>query len=66
MTTIKNKKIIVTGGAGFIGSNIARALMHNNNVTVIDDLSTGRYINIKDIKKIRFVKKSINNTKSIK
>lgn len=67
MKTIKNKKVIVTGGAGFIGSNITRALMDENEVVVIDDLSTGRYVNIKDIaRKIRFVKKSINNTRVLR
>ncbi|MFT7372383.1 MAG: ADP-L-glycero-D-manno-heptose 6-epimerase [Oleiphilaceae bacterium] len=44
---IKNTKqalIIVTGGAGFIGSNIVRALNQRgeNNILVVDDLSDGR------------------------
>ena len=35
--------ILVTGGAGYIGSNIVKQLLENtnNNVTVIDNLSTG-------------------------
>lgn len=67
MKQIKNKKIVVTGGAGFIGSNITRAIMDNNEVTIIDDLSTGRYENVKDIlEKIRFVKKTINNIRVLK
>ncbi|MDR0335487.1 MAG: GDP-mannose 4,6-dehydratase [Planctomycetaceae bacterium] len=41
------KNYLVTGGAGFIGSHLAEALLHaGNNVTVIDDLSTGRWENI--------------------
>jgi UDP-glucose 4-epimerase len=37
-----NKNIIVTGGAGFIGSNVSKILFQNNfNPIVIDDLSSG-------------------------
>jgi len=39
--------ILVTGGAGFIGSNLADALIEEkHNVTIIDDLSTGKRRNI--------------------
>ncbi|MCE8426660.1 MAG: NAD-dependent epimerase/dehydratase family protein, partial [Candidatus Methanoperedens sp.] len=34
--------ILVTGGAGFIGSHLAEKLSDNNEVTIIDDLSTGK------------------------
>lgn len=40
-------KILVTGGAGFIGSNIADALVtRGHEVAVLDDLSTGREKNL--------------------
>jgi UDP-glucose 4-epimerase len=40
-------KIIVTGGAGFIGSNLVDKLIENgHNVTVIDNLSTGKRENL--------------------
>jgi len=40
-------RVLITGGAGFIGSHLAEAfLARGNRVTVIDDLSTGRFENI--------------------
>jgi UDP-glucose 4-epimerase len=40
-------KILITGGAGFVGSHLADKLIgEGHEITVIDDLSTGRYQNI--------------------
>ncbi len=40
-------KILITGGAGFVGSHLAdRLIGEGHEITVIDDLSTGRYSNI--------------------
>lgn len=42
-----SKRYLVTGGAGFIGSHLCEALLEQgHDVTVIDDLSTGRFENI--------------------
>ncbi len=43
---IKDKKILITGGAGFIGSHIYDLLYKDNSVRVLDDLSAGRYDNL--------------------
>ena len=43
---IADRSVLVTGGAGFIGSHIAHALIEDNRVTVLDDLSTGRRENV--------------------
>lgn len=52
-------RLLITGGAGFIGSNLARlALDHGHEVTVIDDLSTGYADNLDGLE-LRFVNGSI-------
>ena len=58
--------ILVTGGAGYIGSHIAELLTKNklNQVYIIDNLSTGHKILIN--KKSKFFKGDINNKKLIK
>lgn len=44
-------KILITGGAGFIGSHLSEELVKNNHeVTILDDLSTGRLENIDHLK----------------
>jgi len=63
---MKAKSIVITGGAGFIGSNLARELSKDNDVVVIDDLSTGHISNIQDLidnKSITLIKGSITDLK---
>jgi len=61
-------KYVVTGGLGFIGSNIVRMLVKNNhNVIVIDNLNTGnktRVLNFED--RIKFHKIDIRNKNEMK
>ena len=44
------KQFLITGGAGFIGSHLAEALLdRGSSVTIIDDLSTGQFANIEQL-----------------
>ena len=60
--------ILITGGAGFIGSHLVERLVkENNKIIVIDNLSTGRLENIKNVlHKINFIKKDISKIKNIR
>ena len=45
---MKDKNILITGGLGFIGSHLSNNLIKDNNVTIVDNFSTGSLYNIKD------------------
>ncbi len=62
MITMSN--VLVTGGAGSIGSHIAAELIHNGySVTVLDDLSGGFIDNLE--KEVKFVQGSINDVELV-
>ena len=58
-------KILITGGAGFIGSNLVFRLMNDDRISsvkVLDNLETGRFSNIsafKDHDKFEFIEGDI-------
>jgi len=58
-------RFLITGGAGFIGSHLSEALLASGDtVTIIDDLSTGRFENVEHLTsnpRFRFAIDSINN-----
>ena len=54
-------KILVTGGAGFIGSNIVEKLHLEHEIRVIDNLSTGNKENISNFDNIEFIYGDISN-----
>ena len=65
---MNGKTVVVTGGAGFIGSHIADALLARGcKVRIIDNLSTGKKENIAHIlDKVEFVEDSILNDDALK
>ena len=61
-------KILITGGAGFIGSNLVSRLINDNEIIVIDNLSTGREDNIKefyDNPNFKFIEYDVTDNKVI-
>jgi len=59
---MNGKRIVVTGGGGFIGSNIVKHLLEDNEVIVVDDFSTGRMENLEGIvEKITLIQGSITD-----
>ena len=64
------KKMIVTGGAGFIGSHLAEELTRQGyQIIILDDLSTGKVENIKELLKndnVKFIQNSVTNLPLLK
>jgi UDP-glucose 4-epimerase len=66
MGHLKGKRIFVTGGAGFIGFHLCKKLSDfTSNLTIYDNLSSGKVENIKHLPKVHFVKADILNLKKL-
>jgi UDP-glucose 4-epimerase len=57
--------VLITGGLGFIGSNLAEELSKSNNVTIIDDISSGKKENIQGFD-VKFIEGSITDFEPLK
>ncbi len=63
---MQGKKVLVTGGAGFIGSHLVERQSAHNDVTVFDDLSTGSLRNLEGAKEhVRLHRASILQPKQL-
>jgi UDP-glucose 4-epimerase len=66
MNQLKGKRIFVTGGAGFIGFHLCKKLSDfTSNLTIYDNLSSGKVENVKHLPKVHFVKADILNLKKL-
>ncbi|MBM4400617.1 MAG: NAD-dependent epimerase/dehydratase family protein [Crenarchaeota archaeon] len=60
MAQLKEPKILVTGGAGFIGFHLCKKLSDStHNLTIYDNLSSGKMENVKHLPNVQFVKGDI-------
>lgn len=61
-------RILIAGGAGFLGSHLADALVaENNDVIIVDNLSSGLLENLNNVKKeIKFIKADVTENIDIK
>lgn len=70
LKTLCNKSILITGGAGFIGSNLCETLLINNiQVVCLDNFSTGKLENIEPFlknKHFKLIKGDIRNLEDCK
>ncbi|MGA2266498.1 MAG: GDP-mannose 4,6-dehydratase [Phycisphaerae bacterium] len=61
--------VLITGGAGFIGSHLAEAMVQDGaNVVVVDDLSTGSLDNIRSLlgrRDFQFVRENVRNASTM-
>jgi UDP-glucose 4-epimerase len=64
---LKGKSILVTGGAGFVGSNIVDRLSPDNKVTILDNLFSGSLSNLEKSKdRITFIKGDVLDKELVK
>ena len=64
---LRGRRVVVTGGAGFIGSNLVRRLLgHGASVLVVDDLFTGERGNLPDSAELEFVEGTVTDEELVR
>lgn len=67
MEILEEKKIVITGGTGFIGSHIAERLCKNNSVIIVDSLESSSTDNLAEFKEnVEFIQCDINDTDKLR
>ena len=63
---MKNIKVLVTGGAGFIGSNLVRRLIdEGNSVTVLDNFMSGYRSNLDPFSSVRIIEGDVRDKSAV-
>ena len=66
-SSLKDKRVLVTGGAGFIGAHLVRRLLDlNSQVVVLDNLSSGNIENLPPHSRLSFIKGDVRNLALVK
>src|SRR4030042_7138305 len=66
MVQLEDKRILVTGGAGFVGFHLCKKLSElTPNLTIYDNLSSGKLENVKNVPKAKFVRGDILDLKKL-
>ena len=65
---LTNKRICITGGAGFIGSHLVAALVDQNEIVVYDNLHRNalQFAHLQDHKNLTFIKGDVLDAQSVK
>jgi UDP-glucose 4-epimerase len=63
---MKKKKYLISGCAGFIGSHLTKELYKKYDLILIDDLSSGKVLNLPKLLRKKIIKKKIENIKNFK
>jgi nucleoside-diphosphate-sugar epimerase len=65
--TLNGRRILITGGCGFLGSEISRQLdLLGANITIMDNLSSGKEEYIRTLKNVRLIKGDITDEAAVK
>lgn len=63
---MRNKKVLVTGGAGFIGSNLVKRLLEEgNSVIVLDNFMSGYRSNLDPFPSVRIIEDDVRDKKAV-
>ena len=63
---MRRGKYLITGCAGFIGSNLVKKIFKNNELILVDDLSEGSILNLPANLRKKLIKKKIQDIKKLK
>jgi UDP-glucose 4-epimerase len=65
MEELKDTKILVVGGAGFVGSNLVKMLLQSSpsEIVIIDNLLSAERVNVPDVAQITFIEGSVADDK---